>query len=117
MRRIIDWFAPLTAGSPYLFPVLSDPAKDLALQYDSGLRLQNQRLKKIARWCGITKKFSTHAARHSWATVAKNANLPLAVISEALGHANQQTTEIYLASLEKSTLDRASRLVSDAISK
>jgi integrase len=116
MRRIVEWFAPLTAGSPYLFPVLADPSKDLALQYDSGLRLQNQRLKRVAEWCGINKKFSTHAARHSWATVAKNANLPLAVISEGLGHSNQKTTEIYLASLERSILDRASRLVSEAIS-
>ena len=115
MRRIIDWFAPFVAGSPYIFPVLTDPTRDLDLQYTSGLRLQNLRLKKIATRCGITKKFSTHCARHSWATIAKNANLPLAVISEGLGHTNQQTTEIYLASLERSVLDNASRLVSDAI--
>ncbi len=115
MRRIIDWFAPYVAGSSYVFPVLTDDARDPDLQYTSGLRLQNIRLKKIAARCGISKKFSTHCARHSWATIAKNANLPLAVISEGLGHANQQTTEIYLASLERSVLDNASRLVSDAI--
>ena len=115
MRRIIDWFAPMTAGSKYLFPVITDPDKDVLLQYESGLRLQNQRLKKIAALCGIRKRFSTHSARHSWATVAKNAGLPLAVISEGLGHTNQRTTEIYLASLERSVLDHASKLVSDAI--
>ena len=114
MRRIIDWFAPLTAASRYLFPVITDPGKEL-LQYESGLRLQNQRLKKIAALCGIKKRFSTHTARHSWATVAKNAGLPLAVISEGLGHTNQRTTEIYLASLERSILDHASRIVSEAI--
>ncbi len=115
MQRIIDWLAPMTAGSKYLFPVITDPDKDTLLQYESGLRLQNQRLKKIAAICGIKKRFSTHAARHSWATVAKNAGLPLAVISEGLGHTNQRTTEIYLASLERSILDHASRVVSDAI--
>ena len=115
MRRIIDWFTPFVAGSPYLFPVLTDPARNLDLQYTSGLRLQNLRLKKVATRCGITKKFSTHCARHSWATIAKNANLPIAVISEGLGHTNQQTTQIYLASLERSVLDNASRLVSEAI--
>ncbi len=116
MRRIIDWFAPQTAGSEYLFPVLFDPDKDPTLQYESGLRLQNQRLKKIAARCRIDKRFSSHCARHSWATIAKNANLPLAVISEGLGHSNQKTTEIYLASLERSILDDASRIVSNAIS-
>ena len=114
MRRIIEWFAPLTAGSPYLFPVITDPDNAL-LQYESGLRLQNQRLKKIAALCGIVKRLSTHCARHSWATVAKNAGLPLAVISEGLGHTNQRTTEIYLASLERSILNHASRVVSEAI--
>jgi site-specific recombinase XerD len=115
MQRIIDWFGPYTAGSRYLFPVITDPEKPLRLQYESGLRLQNQRLKKVARLCGVSTKFSTHCARHSWATVAKSAGLPLAVISEGLGHTNQRTTEIYLSSLERSVIDQASRLVSDAI--
>jgi integrase len=115
MRRIIDWFAPYTAGSHYLFPIITDGDKDVMLQYDSGLRLQNQRLKKIARLHGIKNGLSTHSARHSWATVAKSVSLPLAVISEGLGHSNQRTTEIYLASLERSVLDYASRVVSDAI--
>jgi integrase len=115
MRRIIDWFALQTAGSKYLFPIIADPLKAPRLQYESGLRLQNQRLKRIADIAGIDSKFSTHVARHSWATVAKNAGLPLAVISEGLGHANQKTTEIYLASLGRSALDYASRVVSEAI--
>jgi site-specific recombinase XerD len=115
MRRIIDWFAQRNAGSRYLFPIVDEAGGDAALQYESGLRLQNMRLKKIAAMCGISRKLSTHSARHSWATVAKNAGLPLAVISEGLGHSNQRTTEIYLASLERSVLDRASQVVSEAI--
>jgi integrase len=115
MRRIIEWFAPLTAGSEYLFPVITDPHKSSRLQYESGLRVQNRRLRQIAAILGIGKPVSTHTARHSWATVAKNAGLPLAVISEGLGHSSQRTTQIYLASLEQSVLDSASRVVSDAI--
>jgi integrase len=115
MHRILERFVPLTAGSEYLFPIITNPKKNLRLQYESGLRLQNQRLKKIAAGCGIDKNISTHCARHSWATVAKSKGLPLAVISEGLGHANQKTTEIYLASLEQSLLDMASIVVSEAI--
>ena len=114
MRRILDRFARIGAGE-YLFPVITNPYGDLRLQYESGLSLQNQRLKKIAAMAGIGKKISTHCARHSWATVAKNEGLPLAVISEGLGHASQKTTEIYLASLEQSVLDWASIVVSRAI--
>jgi len=115
MQRILDYFGPFTAGSEYLFPIITNPKKSLRVQYEAGLTLQNQRLKKLAVLTGIDKKLSTHCARHSWATVAKGEGLPLAVISEGLGHANQKTTEIYLASLEQSVLDRASKLVSEAI--
>ncbi len=115
MRRIIDWFEPRTVGSDYIFPVISDPGKDPELQYESGLRLQNKRLATIADRCGISKRFSTHSARHSWATVAKHEGLPLAVISEGLGHNSQRTTEIYLASLERDVLDNAAQVVSEAI--
>ncbi len=115
MRRIIDWFGPRTVGSRYLFPVIADLKGDLQLQYESGLRIQNIRLKRIAAICGITVGISTHCARHSWATVARNTGVPLAVISEGLGHTHQRTTEIYLASLERSIIDRASLMVSEAI--
>ncbi len=115
MRRIIDWFGPRTADSRYLFPVINDPEGNISIQYESGLRIQNIRLKRIAALCGITVNISTHVARHSWATVARNAGLSLAVISEGLGHTHQRTTEIYLASLERSIIDRASQMVSEAI--
>jgi integrase len=115
MKRIIDWFAPRVTGSRYLFPVLDESRGNLDRQYESGLRLQNLRLKRIAARLGIAKRLSTHSARHSWATMAKSTGVPLAVISEGLGHSNQRTTEIYLASLDRSILDRAARVVSEAI--
>ncbi len=117
MRRILDWMAPATADSDYLFPVITDPSQDILRQYESGLRLQNICLKRIAKHCGLSpERLTTHVSRHSWATIARDQGLPLAVISEGLGHSNQRTTEIYLASLEQSVLDSASLLVSKAIS-
>lgn len=117
MRRILDWMDDVTAGSEYVFPVITDPAGDPALQYESGLRLQNKCLKRIAKQCGLSPdRLTTHVSRHSWATIARDQGLPLAVISEGLGHSNQRTTEIYLASLEQSVLDSASLLVSRAMS-
>lgn len=50
-------------------------------------------------------------ARHSWATIAKEENLPLWVISEGLGHNNERTTYIYLSQLERSVLDTANEKV------
>lgn len=46
-------------------------------------------------------------ARHGWASIAKYQNIPIATISEALGHESEKTTRIYLASLDTSAVDNA----------
>ncbi len=110
MRRILEWFEPQVEGSEYLFPVIVDSRKNPMLQYENGLRLQNERLKRVAKLLGINKRFSTQDARHSWATVAQSAGLPIDLISEGLGYQSHKKTKEYLNSL-----DDASRLVSDAV--
>lgn len=62
MRQIMDWFEPQVAGSEYLFPVITDPEGSPRLQYESGLRRYNDRLKNIAQLLGIEKPLSTTAA-------------------------------------------------------
>lgn len=52
-----------------------------------------------------------YVARHSWASVAKNNNVPLSVISESMGHDSESTTQIYLASLDTSIVDNANRMI------
>jgi hypothetical protein len=47
--------------------------------------------------------------------VAKKKNVPLSVISECLGHRDERTTIIYLASFEAPVTNGVSELVSDAI--
>lgn len=55
---------------------------------------------------------TTYVARHSWASIAKNYNLPIAVISEGLGHSNIKTTQIYLDTFDKNVIDDANKLIS-----
>lgn len=52
-----------------------------------------------------------YKARHAWASIARNLNVALSVISEAMGHDSENTTRIYLASLDTSTVDRANQLI------
>lgn len=47
----------------------------------------------------------------------KKEYIPLAVISEALGHNSQKTTQIYLASLDNRILDEANLKIARAIKK
>lgn len=117
MQSIIDFFAEETRYSNYIFPVITDPYRNRRQQYENGLRLQNSHLKRLAKIAGIDKIISTHVARHSWATIAKKEKLPLWVISEGLGHSNEKMTYTYLASFDRSVIDKASDQISKAIRK
>lgn len=53
----------------------------------------------------------TYVARHAWASIARSKNIPLATISEAMGHDSESTTRIYLASLDTSVVDKANSII------
>ena len=67
----------------------------------------NLSLKSIAMLTAIPVKLTMYVARHSWASVAKSKNIPISVISEGMGHDSEMTTQIYLALLDTSVVDRA----------
>jgi integrase len=123
IQEILSNFAMQVKDSPYLFPVISNrdgakpKVKDARLQYETALRAQNSRLKRIAGLAGVHKPVSTHWARHTWATIGKQQNIPLRVISECLGHTSEKTTLIYLDSLDNSVLDAANEAVASALAR
>lgn len=94
--------------SRYLFPILKSDTPSLR-EYDSALRLQNKRLKRIGQEVGCN--LSTYVARHSWASIAKKKGIPEEIISECMGHTSLKTTQIYLATLDYSRIDRANQIV------
>ena len=48
-----------------------------------------------------------HVARHSFASVLKKSGVNIALISEALGHSDLATTQIYLDSFDNEQVDEA----------
>ena len=112
MREIIGRYASRTRDTPYLFPVLTaeDPARAYA-QYQGALNYYNRLLKKLASLLGLDSGLSSYTSRHSWATAARNHNVPLPVISAGMGHTSERTTQIYLSALETSVVDSANRKI------
>jgi site-specific recombinase XerD len=55
----------------------------------------NAYLKEIADLCGITKKLTTHTARHTFATLMLTKGASIETVSSMLGHTNIKTTQIY----------------------
>lgn len=62
-------------------------------------------LKEIADLCGITKRLTTHVARHTAATVVFLANdVSMENVSKILGHSNIRMTQHYAKVLESSIM-------------
>ena len=101
----------------YLLPILRLPSNNLRSQYKSTMFRINKYLKEIARLCGITTPLTMYVSRHSWASIAKSQNVPVPVISEALGHDSEDTTRIYLALLDSSVVYKANRKVIRSIGR
>ena len=99
-------------------PVLSIPQRILRKYEDNaecikkGVLLpviSNQRmnayLKEIADLCGITKRLTTHVARHTAATVVFLANdVSMENVSKILGHSNIKMTQHYAKVLDSSIM-------------
>ena len=108
MQEIIDKHPNHTQ---YLLPIILDENGQEYRQYRNAMMLANRKLKKIGWLAGISHNLSMYTARHSWATIARDKNIPLHIISKGLGHENEVNTQIYLASIRTEEIDRANRKI------
>ena len=98
-------------SSAYLLPVLTEEGNDGYRQYQNALRRYNLHLQRLSAMLGLKVNLTSYVARHSWATAAYRQGVPVAVISESLGHASEKVTYTYLASFDNRTLKRANQRV------
>lgn len=111
IRKIIDRYA-VSSESGYLFPILSTNDPHSAFhQYQKALNRYNRLLKQLSEMLRLDRPLSSYTARHSWATAARNHNIPVSVISSGMGHSSERTTQIYLTLLENSVIDAANRQI------
>ena len=94
----------------YLLPIIKETVNERR-QYDNALHLVNYHLKDLSSMLKLQRPLTMYVARHSWASAAKARNIPLSVISEGMGHDSEATTQIYLASLETSVVDKANKMI------
>lgn len=109
MQEIVDKYD--TENSPYLLPIIKDANQNERRQYHTAAHRINRNLKTIGNQLGLAMPLTCYVARHTWASIAKSKNIPISVISEAMGHDSESTTRIYLASLDTSVIDKANKLI------
>lgn len=73
--------------SPYVFPILNTEDENKAYsQYEIALNYYNRQLKRLSNFLEPNINLSSYTPRHTWATTARNKNVPLSIISAGMGH-------------------------------
>lgn len=108
MQEILDKYQ--TNETDYLLPIIRMQGRERT-QYRNMQRFVNNHLKKISTMAGLQMNLTMYVSRHSWASIARSQNIPLSVISEGMGHDSENTTQIYLASLDNSSIDKANEMI------
>ena len=107
--QIIRRYAVESKG--YLFPILNTQLHKTPLQKQNRIHKMlgkvNKNLKLLAAQFGVEANLTTYVARHSFASVLKKSGVNIALISEALGHSDLTTTQIYLDSFDNEQIDAA----------
>ena len=126
MQELMEKYQAQTASSPYLFPFLIDDEnkkqdktidkmqEEVRLYHNAEARI-SYHLRKLGAKIGIKGKLTLYVARHSWATAARDNHISISVISEALGHHSETTTQIYLRSIKCSEVDDANAKILAAL--
>lgn len=91
----------------YLLPIITRSDINEQTYYRNKAYRINHNLKTLASMAGLQMPVTLYCARHSWASVARAKGIPVHVISEGMGHDSEATTQIYLASLDNSLVDKA----------
>lgn len=95
----------------YVFPILNAALHKTPSQIHNRcskvIGKVNTDLKTIGAAVGIATSLTTYVARHSFATALKRSGVTTAVISEAMGHSDERTTQIYLSEFETDLVDAA----------
>ena len=95
-------------GIEYVIP-LNEVALEILQRYDYHLPvLSNQRynayLKEIADICKISKRLTTHLARHTAATLMLNSGISMDVVAKILGHSNTTMTSHYAKMMDRTII-------------
>ncbi|SEQ49762.1 Site-specific recombinase XerD [Solimonas aquatica] len=125
-----SWRLPRTKNGRVRMVALNDSAKALLSAQasrgtsvwvfpgrDPAKPLNNPRkaFTRVLAAAGISEHVRIHDLRHSFASLAVNAGVPLFTVQNLLGHSSAQMTQRY-AHLADETLRKASQLVADQVS-
>lgn len=114
IQEIINRYS--RTDSDFVFPIITThyPAQAYK-QYQSKLRTYNRHLHQLEKIAGLKGSLTSYVVRHTWASLAYDTDIDLAVIASALGHTNTNTTRIYISDINNRRLAEANQKVLNRI--
>ena len=117
LQEIVDRYAVQTEGNPYMLPIIKNMDETEYVQYKRVQVNVNRALKRIGTMVGLKLPVTMYVARHSWASIARDMDISISVISEGMGHQSCKTTQIYLDTLDTSKINEANKRIIGEINK
>lgn len=112
LQELLDAVGPVDGG--WLLPIFNASHTTAQQQRNRRIRqlgITNALLREVGKMLDLSCTLTTYVARHTYATTLKRSNVPVAKISEALGHSSLGTTETYLAQFADHELDATDTLL------
>lgn len=116
LQTIVDRYAHLTKDTSYMLPIIRAEDGTEYQQYRRMHENVNWALRIIGERAGLRIRLTTYVARHTWASIARNMNFSIAIISEGMGHRSYRTTQVYLDSIGTSRINDANKQIIHRIS-
>ena len=116
IQNLLKWFASNFPSQSYLLPIVTKPeykGEKLRKHIANRRGKYNKALNEIAQIEDLQfpeslQKISSYFSRHSYAMALRSKGVGVEIISEALGHAELKTTNIYLDSFGRDAVAAAS---------
>lgn len=114
LKEQLEWFKANTfLAGEYLLPIVTRNYEGEQL-YDhirSRYKRINDGLKQLGKLLHIRMNLTTYVSWHTMAMTLQGNEVPREIISQALGHRNLATTNVYLDSFSTSVLDRVAKIL------
>ena len=116
IQELLTWFRSMPRCEPYLLPIVTKPEhqgealrvhiRDRRSKYNKALN-DITKIKEL-EFPEALQKITSYFSRHSYAMALRGKGIGIELISEALGHADLSTTNVYLDSFGKEEVANAS---------
>ena len=116
IQDIIDKWGNPNTGDNYIFPFLKGGESQQEIKaknHDVYTRI-NKRMREVCQVLGFNR-ITTYAARHTFATTLNRSGVPIAYISQQLGHTSIRTTQAYLGSFERDTRIESAKILTSLL--